>query len=1051
MAMTMTDPPRLRIVGAVAAHPVACNLLMAVLILVGAFALFRLGTQFFPTFSLNFVNVQVTWPGAAAEDVAAAMTAPLERELRGLGELREMTSTSSQGSARIVLEFEEGADLSEMVEEVKERVAAIRDLPATAEEPQITRIVSYEPVARLLVAARQNGVDLRPVVREIESELLERGIAKITISGLPEEEIAIQVPSAVLHELDMSLQDVARRIATSSRDLPAGEIGELDVSRSLRALEQRRGETGFAELALLSDDEGRLLRVGDVATIERRPRAGSRLVRYRGLPAVSLLLSRTAESDSLESARVVSQWMEEREGAWPPGVEVILYDQVWQLLRERIVLLLKNGLGGIVLVVAVLLLFLNARLTFWVAAGIPVSFLGALAVFHLLGGSINMVSLFALIMTLGIIVDDAIVVGEDALAQYKEGARPLAAARGGAERMLTPVLAASLTTIAAFLPLMLVSGIIGRMLFHIPVVVVCVIIASLVECFLILPGHLRGALSATARRDTPNPVRKRLDAAFLHFREHMFRPVVTYAVRRPITVLSAMISVLMLAVGLLAGRHIAFNFFPTPESTVLNANATFVAGTPTHRVRAFVDHLEQTLGETEKHLGGGLVSVAVAHLGSIPALDSQPATRGDHLGYLMVELTAPDERTVRNTQLVDAWRERIVLPPGLEAFSIQERRPGPPGRDIAVLLKGTDPARIKAAAQELAGILRTVPGTGGVQDDLPYGKEQLVYRLTAQGQALGLSIEDVGSQLRAAYEGAVAQIFQHEGEELEVRVILPERERSHLGSLADLRITLPGGGTTPLLSVVDIEPRRGFDRLRRYDGRLSVEVSGDVDPSTNNSNRIIAALREGPLPDLAERHGVSYGFEGRQADQRQTLSDTAWGAGLALALIYIVLAFVFASYGWPLVVMAIIPFALVGAVVGHLALGIDLTILSLFGLVGLAGIVVNASIVLVVFYKRLKDSGVPWRQAIVEAACMRLRAVLLTSLTTIGGLTPLMFETSLQAQFLIPMATSISFGLAFSTVLVLLALPALLCVYESALEALRRSGEDHAPALRPAK
>ena len=1032
MARETRHTRRSGIVARLAAHRVACNLIMVVLLLAGAFALHRLGTQFFPTFSLDFASIQVRWPGAAAEDVDAAVTAPLERELRGLGDLREMTSTSSQGAARIALEYEEGTDMGEAVEEVKERVASIRDLPATAEEPEIARVANYEAVARLLVAARRDGVDLRPLVREIESELLERGIAKIDITGLPEEEIAIQIPSAVLYELDMSLEEVARRISMSSRDLPAGEIGERDVSRSLRALEQRRRESGFEELALLSDDEGRLLRLGDVALIERRPRAGSRLVRYEGRPAVSLLLSRSADADSLESARIVSRWLEEHEDAWPPGVEVILYDQVWHLLRERITLLLENGLGGFVLVVAILLVFLNARLAFWVAAGIPVSFMGTLALIHLLGGSINMVSLFALIMAIGIIVDDAIVVGEDALSQHQAGAGPLAAARGGAERMLTPVLASSLTTIAAFLPLMLVSGIIGRILFDIPLVVACVIGASLVECFLILPGHLRQALAATVRRRKPSGARRRLDTAFTYFRERVFRPVVTYAVREPFTVVCTTLSVLLLAVGLLAGRHIAFTFFPTPESTTLNADATFVAGTPARRVEAFVTHLEQTLQDTEAEFGEELVRLSVTHLGAIPSADNRPATEGDHLGSLTVELVAPDSRTVRNSELIRAWRERIVRPPGLEAFSIAERRPGPPGRDIAVRLKGGDPARLKAAAQELAGILRTIPGVGGVRDDLPYGKEQLVYRLSAQGQALGLRIEEVGSQLRAAYEGRLAQVFQHEGEEIEVRVILPEDERSHLGSLADFNVTLPGGGAAPLFSVVDITPRRGFDELRRYDGRLSVEVSGDVDSAISNSNRIIAALREGPLPELAQRHGVSYSFEGRQADQRQTLTDMAWGAGLALALIYVVLAFVFASYGWPLLVMAVIPFALVGAIAGHMALDLDLTILSLFGLFGLSGIVVNGSILLVIFYKNLKESGVPWRQAIVDAACLRLRAVLLTSLTTIGGLTPLMFETSLQAQFLIPMAASISFGLAFATLLVLLALPALLCIYESA-------------------
>ena len=1003
---------------AFARHPVACNLLMAIMLLVGAAALTRLNVQFYPDFDIDSVTVRMIWTGATAEDVEAAITAPLERELLNLGGLKEVTSSSRQGSAQLSLKYEGGTDMVQALEEVKERVASIRNLPATAEEPVIARAVRHEPVARLLVTGPDRH-SLRPIVRRIERELLDRGIARIDITGLPPEEIAIQVPSAALRELDTSLAEIARRVAALSLDLPAGNVGRGGVSKQLRALEQQRREIGFEELPLLSDDRGRLVTLGDVATVERRPRGSGVLTVLdgRGRPAVSLLLSRARGSSSLESARILHDWLDEQSGRWPPGVEVSGYDESWELIRDRTLLLVENGATGLVLVVAVLFLFLNGRVAFWVAVGIPVSFMAALGVLWALGGSINMVSLFALMMTLGIIVDDAIVVGEDALAQYQRGTDPLASAEAGARRMLAPVLSSSLTTIAAFLPLMLVGGIIGRILFDIPVVVICVILASLVESFLVLPGHLHHAFRRISGKE-PGAVRRKLDRGFERFRERVFRPLVTAAVGQPWTVLSCALAALLLAVGLIRSERLAFHLFPSPETAIVTAEAKFISGTPPARVEGFVTRLTDALRETEAHFGETLVKATVADI-------------GDQSADLMVELVEPDRRDIRNPALIAAWRERIEPPPGIESLSLVEQRDGPSGRDIVVSLSGDDAGALKAAALELASTLATVPGVGGIGDDLPFGQEQLVYRLTPQGSALGLTVAGVGEQLRAAYDGHLAQIFQHEGEELEVRVVLPDEERHDLASLGNLSVALPDGGSIPLPSVVEIEPRRGFDVLRHHNGRLAVRVSADVDPSVNSSNAVMADLHAGPLPAIVERHGVQWGLGGQQASQSETVGDMILGAVLGLALIYLVLAFIFASYGWPLVVMSVIPFGLIGAIFGHWLLGIDLTILSMFGLFGLAGIVVNDSIILVVSYKELKQSGTPWREAIVEAACLRLRAVLLTSLTTIGGLTPLMFETSLQAQFLIPMAVSIAFGLGVATFLVLLLVPALLCLHEA--------------------
>ncbi len=1017
------------LLGLFAQHPVACNLLMVMMVLAGAWGLSRLNTQFFPTFNLDFVTVRVVWSGASAEDVERAIVDPLEEQLRTVDRLKKITSTAADGVASVLLEYLEGTDMGEAVDEVKEQVALIRNLPASAETPEISRIVRYEPIARVLLSGARLE-ELRPLARRAERELLDRGIARINVRGLPAEEIAMQVPSAALRELDTSLDAIAARIAERSRDLPAGLVGRRDVSRQLRALEQRRRETGFEALVLASDARGQALRLGDVATVERRARRGEGGVMFAGEPAVELLLSRASNGDSLASARILREWLADNQGRWPPGIEVRLYDESWKLIKERILLLVKNGAGGLVLVVAILFLFLNGRVAAWVALGIPVSFMAALAVLYWLGGSINMISLFGLIMALGIIVDDAIVVGEDALAHYQSGEDPLQAAEGGARRMLAPVLSSSLTTVAAFMPLMLVSGIIGRILFDIPLVVVCVILASLAESFLVLPGHLRHTFLHIHHAE-PGRVRSVLERGFERLREGIFRPLVAACVARPWSTVSAAAAMLALALGLIAGGRIAFNFFPTPEGRILHANVSFVAGTPRERVVAFMRRLEEALEATERELGEPLVDIAVTHLGVISREGAGQGQRADNLASMRVELTEPDTRSVRNQQFLDAWRRHIELPAGVESFTLVERRPGPPGRDIEVRLSGTDTARLKAAVQHLDQALAAISGVTGVEDDMPYGREQLIFALTPEGRALGLTVEAVGRQLRAAYDGRIAQIFQQGGDEIEVRVVLPDAERDSLASLEELPIALPGGGTVPLLSAITLRTRRGFETLRHTEGKLAALVSADVDPAVTTSNRVGALLRERVLPEIKRRFGVEYRFEGRQLDQRETLADMRRGGLFALALIYLVLAWVFASYGWPLVVMAAIPFGLTGALAGHWLLGIDLTILSLFGIFGLSGIVVNDSIILVIFYKQLLERGREPGEAIVEAACQRLRAVLLTSLTTIGGLLPLLFETSLQAQFLIPMAVSIAFGLAFSTVLVLLVIPALLRIHES--------------------
>ena len=577
---------------------------------------------------------------------------------------------------------------------------------------------------------------------------------------------------------------------------------------------------------------------------------------------------------------------------------------------------------------------------------------------------------------------------------------------------------------------MMVGGIIGNILGDIPFVMVAVIVASLLECFLILPAHLRGALAGEAALKQ-SALRARLDAAFTGFRDGPFRRMVERALAWRGATVSMAVALMVLAVGLIAGGRIGFVFFPTPEGQVVYANATFVAGTPRARTEAFLGELERALFAAEAELGGGLIQTAVARLGGTISSGSGSSARGDQLAGIMVELTPPDQREVRNERFLAVWREKLPAAAGIELLTFTARQSGPPGRDLNIRLTADNADALKAAALELAETLTSIPGVSEPEDDMPYGREQLVYRLTPAGEALGLTTESLGRQLRAAFDGALAQLVQVGRDELEVRVMLPRDERSRLDVFERITVSLPDGRFVPLATVASWESRRGFEALRHAQGRLAVEVSAAVASDVTNANAVQALLEADTLPQLAQKFGFEFSFEGRSADQRETMEDMRAGLILGLAMIYLILVWSFSSWSWPLVVMSAIPLGLAGAIFGHWVLDIDLTILSMFGLFGLAGIVVNNSIILVSLFKELQHKGAGLHDALVGAACGRLRAVLLTSLTTIGGLTPLLFERSLQAQFLIPMATSIAFGLGFSAVLVLFFVPALLSLLES--------------------
>lgn len=1017
-----------------ARHRVAAHLVMLLMIFGGLFAISRMNVQFFPDFAVDVVTVSVVWTGASAEDIERGITEPLEERLRSVPNLDKMTSTSAQGISSITIEFRPGSDPVLALSDVREQVDTFRNFPADAEKPQVSRAAKFDPVGRLLIYGDVDRDALRQWVDRFERELIDRGIDRIDINGQPKQRIAIEVPSETLVQLGQSLPQLSETINALSRDVPAGEFGSVDGGRELRAVEQRRLPIEFADLSVVSTSQARL-DLGQIARISQEPRRNSLLMRHQGMPAMELVLQRAEHGDSLESAEALQQWLDEIEGSLPPTIHLKAYDESWQLIRDRIMLMVSNGFSGLLLVLVLLYLFLPGRVAFWVAAGIPSAFLATLAMLWLIGGSINMMSLFALIMALGVIVDDAIVVGEDADAHYRRGEPPLLASQGAARRMFWPVMASSLTTIAAFMPLLLVGGTIGQILRDIPIVMICVILASLVEAFLVLPGHLRGAFSghSLARSaKSPGPLarfRKGFDRRFDQFRGHHFRRAVRFAIGHRAITLATAATTVILAVGLLAGGRIGFTFFPTPESQILYANATFVAGTDRERMENFMAELEDSLARTEEELGEPLVQTAITRLGG--TIGGRGGAEGDQLGSMLIELLPPDDRQTRNAEFISSWKANTRLPSGMENFSISSRQGGPPGADLTVRLAGGSTDDLKAASVSLAETLKGLPGVVDVSDDLPYGRQQITFSVNAQGRALGLTTQEVGQQLRAAYDGALSQIFQSGPDEIEVRVMLPREERLRIGSLDDISLRTDDGPFVPVRQVVDLGTQRGFEAIRHADGKRAVEVSVEINRDLTNAEILRSALQSDTLPALGSRFGIDYSFEGLQADQRETMGDMKFGLYLGLVLMYVILVWVFSAWTMPFIVMTVIPLGLVGAIFGHWVMGIDLTILSLFGLFGLAGIVVNNAIILVSFYREQIAAGLAVDEALEQAAVQRLRAVMLTSLTTIGGLTPLLFETSLQAQFLIPMATSIAFGLGYSTLLVLFVIPALLSLRES--------------------
>lgn len=1027
-------------------HRTAANLLLLMLLAIGAAVLPKLRTQFFPDIVISRITVSVEWPGAGAEDVDRGIVQVLEPALLSVDGVKSSSTISREGSGVISLEFEPGWDMGRGEDEVKAAIDAVNTLPEDAERPDVRREAWRDRVTDVVITGPVAVEQLARFADEFTSRLFARGVTRTTIRGVAAPQIVIEVPGEDLIRHDLSMAEIAAAIAGEAAADPAGEV--RGANARVRTGIARRTAREVAGIVLSTAPDGTPLTIGDVARVRVEGPDRERAYFQGKNPAISLRVDRSAGGDAVAIQKTVEEVAAEMERILPPGVEITLIRTRAEAISARLNMLMKNGLTGLALVLALLFLFLNARTAFWVAVGIPVSVLTALALMYAAGLTINMISLFALIITLGMVVDDAIVVGEHADFRARVlGEPPVIAAENAARRMAAPVFSATLTTVIAFFTLVVVGGSMGRLIADIPFTVIAVLSASLLECFLILPNHMAHALAHSVRTHWYDLPSRAFNRAFFAFRRRFFRPLMGLVVRLRYPVLAAAVVLLAWQVSLVIRGDVQWRFFNAPERPSITGNFAMsdqATRADTLEQMHMLQRVVEEMGRkyAEKYDRNPLKFVLAGVGGtSGPGLAGADEKNPDLLGNISIELIDPDLRPYSSFRFLADLQKALQRHPLAETVSFRGWHQGPSGDAIAVDFHGSDAATLKAAAEALKAALSVYPEVSGLEDTLAYDKAELVLDLTPRGKALGFAIEDLSRVLRNRINGIEAASFPVGARSAKITVELPQDE--HAADFLDrMQIRTKAGTYVPLSDIVSVSESRGFATVRRENGLRLVSVTGSLsedDPA--RASEIMEALRQRILPEIERDYRVAWKLSGQAEDERAFLSDALLGFLLGLTGIYLTLAWIFASWLRPLVVMAIIPFGLVGTIFGHALHGVPLSMFSVVGLLGMTGIIINDSIVLVTTIDEYaRERGlVP---AIIDGTADRLRAVLLTTLTTVFGLAPLLFESSTQAQFLKPTVITLVYGLGFGMLLVLLVVPALIAMQLDigrSLRALRRA------------
>ncbi|MEM0923970.1 MAG: efflux RND transporter permease subunit [Pseudomonadota bacterium] len=1006
------------------AHPTAANLTMVLLMAVGILAMPFLLRETFPRIAPTEVQVTIPYPGATADSVARAICSRSEDALDGLRHLDEIRCDAFENRGVVIAKMRQGGDFARFTADVEAAFAAIDDFPETVEDVAVRQLGREDRVAVVAVTAEgaHDLIELWALAEDLKTRM-ERwgGIPQVDLAGFSEPQIRIDIAEETARALGLSLEDISRVIGRQNVDLPLGEVMSAEGSTLLRFTAERRSVDAYGDLIVSSSAAGGEVRLADVAQIVETVADPEVAVFLNDAPAAILNITKDETEDTLRVMDALRAFIADEAPRLPPGVSLTITGDTAGVLDDRLQMLVKNGLQGLLLVFAIIWLFFGVRQAFWIAAGLPVSFLGALAAMTMLGYSINMLTLVALLMVIGILMDDALVIAENIETKRAQGLPPLEAAVAGAWQVAPGVLASFVTTAAVFGALAFLEGDLGEILRVIPVVMLLVLVVSLVEAFLILPAHLSHGASLQPEKQRP------ADRWLADIRQRIVGPIVRAAVAwRWLTLGLAFLAFCASLAAVLDGR-LKFQAFPDLDGDQIQARIALPAGAPIAQTQAALTHVLDGLNRVNDRLsppnpgGEALVRDIVVTFGE----NADIGGSGSHLVTARIDLMSAEMRGSSLDDILAEWRRQAPITPYMHRLTLTEGVTGPAGRAVELRLGHDDLSTLEAAAADLSSWLARYAGTYNIASDLAQGRPELRFVMSEGAGALGLDARDVADQVRVGFQGAAADVIQADGAAWDIEVRLGEGDRQTRDDLLGFSIKTPTDDQVPLEAVAMLDEGSGYAVLRRIDGRPTITVTADVDTTLGNADMIVRDTVAKFFPRLeADYPGLWTQVKGASAAAEKTQSSMAGGLIIGLLIVFAALSIQLRSYTEPLVVMAIIPLAFSGAVAGHMALGIDISMPSMLGFASLAGIVVNDSILLVHVIKEERAKGLSVAEAAPIAALARFRAIFLTSVTTVAGVTPLLFETSLQAQPLIPMVTSIAFGLTATTVLILLVVPA---------------------------
>ena len=1047
---------------------VASNLLMIFVLVAGAMSALTIKLEIFPEIGVDMITVRVPYLGASPAEVEDGVCMRIEEALSGVDGIKQIRSIAAEGVATVSIEVEEYADVKEVLDDVKAEVDRIETFPEETEKPIVSDVSTRTQVLTLVLFGDASERTLKEVADETDEQLKAGGILNGAItngsvlgklrlamnpgtedvsmtdtSGVREYEISIEISEQTLREHGLTFSDVANAVRNTSLDLPGGSIETDGGELLIRTEGQRYIGREFEDIVVMTRNDGTRLMLGEIATIIDGFDDSDVASYMDGKRSVMINVFRVGRQGALDVAYVVKQYVKQFNEIQPSGLQATVWTDRSEYLHGRMSLLGRNAAIGLALVLVTLTLFLDMRLAFWTTMGIPISFLGAFIFLPMLGQSLNMISLFAFIVVLGIVVDDAIVVGENVFEYMQRGYPPLRAAILGVREMAKPVTFAIATSAAAFAPLLFVDGMMGKIMRVIPLVVISVLLISLTEALIILPSHLAHAGRSKASNGPLARLQSKVRSGLQWFIDHPYRRALDWALRWRYVTLAIGVAVMALTIGFIKGGHIKQVWFEPIEADNVWAELTMPQGTPIEKTRVIVERIEQAASQTAaefdalgqdpepivQHMSTTVGELWFARLMGGPT-GSKAAVTGSHLGEVNLQLLAGERRRTSASEFASRWREHVGEVPGVSSLTFNSKFLQS-GKAIDVALSHRDFDTLVEAAEALKLELSSYSGVTEIADSFEPGKLELKLDLKPEGRMLGLTLDDVARQVRQAFYGEEAQRIQRGREDVRVMVRYPESQRRSVADIERLRIRKPDGVEVPFNTVAEMHEGRGYAVINRTDRRRVVDVTADVDIAVANVKEIHKDLKKRLLPEMQLRfEGLTYTFEGEQKEQADSMSSLGLNSFIALLTIFGLLGIQFRSYIQPVIIMSVIPFGIVGAVIGHLIMGYALSFLSIFGLVALTGVVVNDSLIMIDMVNRERLAGTPLIQALRRSGTRRFRPILLTTMTTFLGLMPMILEQSLQAKFLIPMAVSLGFGVLFATAITLLLVPTLYLVLE---------------------